>query len=104
MSTAKYLRIAALLLAFAVAPVAISFTSALIASLLGCSVDEGLPHQCLVFGVDLGAMFYMLGTFFWFMMFTIPIAAIGLICVAVMWVVATFRRRGSGTGPSRSAS
>jgi hypothetical protein len=55
-----------------VAPMIVTLIAAVIAGALGCPLDEGSVHSCVVLGVDLGGALYAMGLFAWFVMFTFP--------------------------------
>jgi hypothetical protein len=70
-----------------------------IASPLDCRVDEGSSHPCVVAGVDLGPMLYLLGVSGWFMLVTWPL----ILVTAAIWLFLGIRgllRRLGGTGRS----
>ena len=69
--------------AFAFAPIASVILCATIASALGCKVDEGSVHPCIVKGHDYGELLYSLGVMGWFMLVTIP----GGLVAFVSWLI-----------------
>jgi uncharacterized membrane protein len=57
-----------------------------IASSLGCTLDEGSVHPCLLAGRDIGDLLYVMGVMGWLMLVTIwllPVAPIMWIAYAV---------------------
>lgn len=68
----------ALILIFALWPVASVATAGWIAEVNGCIVDEGSIHPCIVNGADWGDTLYTLGVLGWFMLATVPMGGIAL--------------------------
>lgn len=55
----------------------------LVANSLGCRVDEGSVHPCIFCGIDIGPVLYVMGVSGWFMLVSLPVAAI----TSILWVV-----------------
>lgn len=49
----------------------------------GCSLSEGSPSTCLVWGFDLGRVLYEMGVLGWFGLVSIPLAVV----LFVAWVI-----------------
>jgi len=82
---------------FAVFPLLVTATAAVIAWLNGCELNEGNPHPCVVCGTDIGETLYAMGMMAWFCLITLPVggvmaAACAVACLTdvVVWV---FRRK-----------
>ncbi len=54
-----------------------------IAGVLGCTLNEGGAHACLLFGRDIGGALHVMFISHWFAMMTIPVA----VMVLVVWAV-----------------
>lgn len=81
------------------APLVAMLTGSGVASALGCSIDEGSTHPCLLAGVDLGDALYNLFVCGWLVLLTWP----GMIAATVLWLVVLVRalkRRNSVATPS----
>ena len=88
--------IAFLLGAFAIVllaslPVISVFTASWIATSLGCVLNEGDVHPCPFHGVDLGEMLYGMTVMGWFALGTLPLGAIALALLLVVWIVLTIQ-------------
>ena len=77
---------------FAIAPLLVAITSSAIAHALGCQVDEGSEHACMILGLDWGSFFYFLFVSGWFSILTIPLGAVVLAGVTIFLVVRRIRR------------
>jgi hypothetical protein len=90
-STKSYLRTGLMLIGFGLLPIAVSLAAGLIAAVLGCTLDEGSVHACVVLGLDIGPALYALGLAVWFVAFTLPPALIGVAILFVLWVISLRR-------------
>ncbi len=66
-----------------------------IATTLGCTVDEGSVHPCLLGGIDLGDTLYTMGVMGWLMIPAAPvllIAVLGWIGLGVAVLTGRMRR------------
>ena len=71
---------------FAVLPLIVAATAAMIAKWAGCRLDEGSVHPCKVCGVEVGERLYSMFVNFWLVFITFPIG--GLIAfVALAWCI-----------------
>jgi hypothetical protein len=66
--------------------------TSIVASSLGCRVDEGSVHPCYLFGVSIGNALYTLGVMGWLMLVTLPIAVFLLVAWIVIEIVLFARR------------
>ena len=64
-------------------PLAGILVTAFVAKQLGCQVDEGSVHPCYLFGISIGDALYSMGVMGWFMLLTLPLAAI----IVLAWIV-----------------
>jgi hypothetical protein len=76
-----------------VGPMIVTLIAAAIAGALGCPLDEGSVHSCVVLGVDLGGALYAMGLFAWFVMFTFPLGALALLTLLLAWIIAALTGR-----------
>jgi hypothetical protein len=68
-----------------------------IATALGCAVDEGSVHQCLLGGIDIGDLLYTMGVLGWLMIPAAPvllIAVLGWVGLGIAVVAGRMRRSG----------
>ena len=77
-----------------------------VASPFGCALDEGSVHPCVVFGLDLGALLYVMAVAGWMTLFTAPLAAIALagwlVVALVMFAIRRRRMRQNRNGAKSS--
>jgi hypothetical protein len=93
MTLPRGLKIAlAAILAIAAAPFALALGASLIATSLGCELNEGDVHSCAVFGVDLGYLLYAAGLTGLILLFGLPIAGIAFLIWLVVAAGALFLR------------
>ena len=74
-----------LIVLFGVAPLWSDLTASTTANALGCALDEGSAHLCLLAGHDIGGMLYSMFVNIWFGMMTIPFAGLALL----VWLIVT---------------
>ncbi len=84
--------IAWLLLLAGAAPFLSMLAAVGIASLAGCSVNEGLITPCLIGGVDFGETLAMMSTMAWLIFITWPLGAAGLALLTALLLVNLIRR------------
>lgn len=75
------------------APVLAILAGAALSSFLGCHVDEGSVHPCMVAGIDVGYPLYIMLVSGWLILGTWPI--ILMTCVLWLWLLVrlVLRRR-----------
>jgi hypothetical protein len=81
-----------ILLAWA-APLLLALGAGGLASVLGCELNEGSIHPCILFGSDIGQTLYTFGVLGWLSIIGIPFA-VGALAI---WVVVSLllSRRGA---------
>jgi len=62
-----------------------------IASLNDCVVHEGYANPCVVFGIDIGEILYVMGVLGWLMLLSIPVGIAG-IAGSLIWLIVTYVR------------
>ena len=67
------------ILSWTVFPLVCVLLAATVAAVCGCSISEGSPTSCLVFGTDIGKPLYILGVMGWLSIVTLPTGAIALV-------------------------
>ena len=72
-----------------------------IATSAGCVLNEATSHPCVIAGIDVGNSLYTLGFLGWFMIATIPIGAILLICWVIALVVHFSKKTKIGSNQNR---
>jgi hypothetical protein len=76
------------------APLLLALAAGGIASALGCVLNEGSIHPCMLFGSDIGKPLYTMGVLGWLSIIGIPFAAIALAIWAIVAVILNRRRAG----------
>jgi len=84
-----YWIVLALIAIVAFAPVGSVVACGLIANTLGCRVDEGSVHPCVIGGKDYGQLLYTLGVMGWLMLVTLPA---GVLAFAAWLIVLVLHR------------
>lgn len=100
LATTLALTLLAVATAVALLPFAVALVSGGLATALGCRLDEGSPHPCLLRGDDIGGSLYtaaVLGT--WLSLPALPV----LLVAGVLWVVVAVLARRSSARRSRVA-
>jgi hypothetical protein len=67
------------LVLFTVAPILSVAIAGAVARFCGCRLDEGGPHPCILWGVDVGGLLYCMGVAGWFMLLTLPLGALAIL-------------------------
>jgi len=72
-----------LIVLFAAMPVLLTLAAWVIAGALGCTLNEGGVHACVLFGHDIGGSLKTMFVSHWFAYMTIP----GAVAALVVWIV-----------------
>lgn len=91
----------AVILLFAIAPMAIAVAAGQLGNALGCRVDESGAHPCPLWGMDIGEALYSAGVFGWLTLATLPTAALLWLVHVVHTLITRLRRRPRRTAPHR---
>ena len=83
-----------LILVLWAAPLSIALAAGGLASALGCELNEGSIHPCLLFGSDIGETLYTMFVAGWLTIIGIPYAVGALIVLAVVAAILNRRRVG----------
>jgi hypothetical protein len=86
----------ALIVLFGALPLLSALTASAVAAALGCGLDEGSIHLCMLWGRNIGKALYIMFVSGWFGMVTIPFACLAMIVwivVAMILIVIAYRRR-----------
>jgi hypothetical protein len=89
----SFLRGAAIVIALALSPVAVTYTAGLIAVVLGCDLNEASLHPCPLLGVNIGPLLYGMGLAVWFVALTVAAGLVALLVLALVFIVRTVRAR-----------
>jgi len=76
------------------APLLTALAAGGLATWLGCELNEGSSHPCILFGSDIGETLYTLGVLGWLSIIGIPFAAIALVIWAIIALVLNRRSVG----------
>ncbi|MCC5956924.1 MAG: hypothetical protein JJU07_12535 [Natronohydrobacter sp.] len=76
----------------AAAPVLSGLLASEIASSHECRLNEARAHSCLVLGIDVGGLLYVMFVMTWFGMLTLPIGAMALSGLIIALVLHLIRR------------
>lgn len=77
---------------FALAPILVAIGSGSVAHALGCQVDEGSVHPCVVAGMNWGPLFYDLGVLGWLFLVTLPLGGILFVALTIFLLVRKARQ------------
>ncbi len=80
-----------LCLLIGILPVLSMLTASGIAATMGCMLDEGGSHACIIFGADWGDTLNVMFVSAWFFFLTFPLAIVGLIGLIAMGILALIR-------------
>jgi hypothetical protein len=69
----------------AVLPLIPTLVAGMIAKANHCVLHEGSPNPCVLLGIDIGSLLYVMGISFWLFFLTAPAGAIGLL-VSLVWL------------------
>ena len=72
----------ALVTALSFAPLFSVWAASEIASALGCTLNEGDAHPCILLGVDIGEALFSMFVMGWFMLMTLP----GMVITPLIWL------------------
>ena len=77
----------------AVLPLLSMIAAGLTASLFGCDLNEGDVSMCPTIFGDIGELLYTMGVFGWFLFYTVPLGAVGLVTSAILFIIAFIRNK-----------
>lgn len=84
---ARYLYLLCGIVVVAALPLlSVLFTYA-VAGMAGCSVNEARVQPCMIMGMDWGALLYATGVLGWLMLASIPLGAMALLALLVIYLV-----------------
>ena len=87
-----------IILSWAVFPVVCVLLATIVSAACGCSINEGSPTSCLLFGHEIGRILYTLGVMGWLSIVTLPTGAIALlIYVAFLMIERSIARNRQGS-------
>jgi hypothetical protein len=89
----SFLRGAAIVIALAFSPIAVTYTAGLIALLIGCDLNEASVHPCPLLGVNIGPLLYGMGLAVWFVSLTVLAGLLALVVLVIIFIVRTLRAR-----------
>ena len=67
------------ILSWMIFPLICVLLAATVSAICGCSINEGSPTQCLLFGTDIGKPLHILGVMGWLSIVTLPTGGIALL-------------------------
>jgi hypothetical protein len=85
------------ILSWTVFPLVCVLLAATVAAVCGCSINEGSPDPCVIFGTDIGKPLYILGVMGWLSIVTLPTGGIALLVYLTFLLIersVTAKRRG----------
>ncbi len=98
----KFLRNAivfGIIVSWTVFPIACVVLVAIVSAVCGCSVNEGSPTPCILFGTDIGRMLYTLGVMGWLSIVTLPTGAIAFLVYLAFLLIERSIARSRGPSP-----
>lgn len=84
-----------LILLLWIAPLLLALAAGGLASSLGCELNEGSVHPCILFGSDIGGTLYTMSVLGWLTIIGIPFVVIALVVWAIVAIVLNRRRKAS---------
>jgi hypothetical protein len=92
--TSKFMTIAlVLILGLWIAPLVLALGAGGLASILGCELNEGAAHPCVLLGSDIGGTLYTFGVLGWLTLIGIPFAIAALVVWAIVAAIVSRRNR-----------
>ena len=89
----SFLRGAAIVIALALSPIAVTYTAGVVAVLIGCDLNEASVQACPLLGVNIGPLLYAMGLAVWFVALTVAAGLVALLVLAIVWFVRIARAR-----------
>jgi hypothetical protein len=83
----------ALIVVFAILPLALAIAASTFGASMGCRVDEAGFYPCLVLGQDVGGALGAMFVSGWFVFFTLPLGALAALAWLVVAVAIFIRRK-----------
>jgi hypothetical protein len=79
-----------ILVSWAIFPVACVLHAAIVSAICGCTINEGSPTPCIVFGTDIGRILYTLGVMGWLSIVTLPTGGIAFLAYLAFLMIERF--------------
>jgi hypothetical protein len=79
-----------IIVSWAIFPVAGVLLTAIVSAICGCSINDGSPTPCLVFGTDIGRILYTLGVMGWLSIVTLPTGGIAFLAYLAFLMIERF--------------
>jgi hypothetical protein len=78
-----------------IAPLILALGAGGVASVLGCELNEGAAHPCILFGSDIGGTLYTFGVAGWLTLIGVPFLVAALAVWAIIAVIVSRRSKAS---------
>jgi hypothetical protein len=76
-----------IIVSWAIFPVACVLLAAILSAICGCSINEGSPTPCTLFGTDIGRILYTLGIMGWLSLVTLPTGGIAFLAYLALLII-----------------
>jgi hypothetical protein len=89
----SFLRGAAIAIALALLPIAITYIAGMVAQTIGCDLNEVAEHPCTVLGMNVGTVLAAMAQSIWLISLTLLAGLLALIVLVIVWVLRVVKVR-----------
>lgn len=89
----SFLRGAAIAMALAVLPIALTYAAGMIATAIGCDLNEVAKHPCGVLGMNVGPLLATMAQSIWLVAFSVAAGVLAIILLIIVWVARVVKAR-----------
>jgi hypothetical protein len=87
------LRGAAIALALAVLPIAVTYAAGMVAAAIGCDLNEVAEHPCILLGMNVGPLLATMAQSIWLIAMTLAAGLLALIVLFFVWIARVVKAR-----------
>jgi hypothetical protein len=98
MSYKKPIQVFLISLGIGILPFFLAMLSELIASILGCTVNESKSHSCMIIGLDIGELLYAMFVAVWLFFISIPVGLLGILFSFSYFIYVFIKKTNSSRG------
>jgi hypothetical protein len=89
----SFLRGAAIAMALAILPMAVTYSAGMVAAAIGCDLNEVAAQPCSVLGMNVGPLLATMAQSIWLVAFTLAAGLLALIVLFIVWIARVVKAR-----------
>jgi hypothetical protein len=89
----SFLRGAAIVMALAILPIAVTYAAGMVAAAIGCDLNEVAARPCTMLGVNVGLLLATMAQSIWLIAMTLAAGLLALIVLFFVWIARVVKAR-----------